>query len=264
MAPDPTPEEETRMMARYRQQLTELLTNYGKIDMLCLDMWLGKKVWPQTRDTILSLRKLQPDVMLRARGIGNYGDYYTPERFTPGGKENTEMPWFEIFPLASSFSYEADPAKYKGGEWIVKMLADIVAKGGNFMVGIGPDGNGQFHPRALADLHEPASGSRSTGKPSMPRARVTVICGRKATRSGSPAARIKNGLRLEHGLAGRRPAFAFGASPGWLDDHLARVRSSHPVGRRCGAGLDAPSPRGMKDEAKRPCRFVYCFKIEVR
>jgi hypothetical protein len=48
--PDPTQEEQARMMAHHRQQLTELLTNYGKVDMVCWDMWLGKPVWPQLRD----------------------------------------------------------------------------------------------------------------------------------------------------------------------------------------------------------------------
>ena len=150
--PDPTPAEEARMNVRHREQLTELLTHYGRIDMLCLDNWFGRENWPATRDTILALRKLQPDVMLRARGIGNYGDYFTPEGFTPGGKANTDLPWFEIFPLGSSFSYEADANKYKGGGWIIRTLVDIVSKGGNFMVGIGPDRNGQFHPTALENL----------------------------------------------------------------------------------------------------------------
>ena len=101
--PDPTQEEQMRMMVHHRQQLTELLTNYGKIDMVCLDMWLGKEVWPQLRETMLALRKLQPDVMFRARGIGNYGDYYTPERYVPGGKGTTNIPWFVIYPLGQRF-----------------------------------------------------------------------------------------------------------------------------------------------------------------
>ncbi len=151
-APAATPEEETRMMSRYRDQLTELLTNYGKIDMVCLDMWLGKEVWPQMRDTLLALRKIQPDVMFRARGIGNYGDYYTPEEYVPKGKENTDMPWFVIYPLAENFAYDPKMAHYKGGEWIVRSLVDTVAKGGNFMVGIGPDGNGRFAPAAIENL----------------------------------------------------------------------------------------------------------------
>ena len=114
MSPDPTPAEEIRMLERHRTQLTELLTNYGKIDMMCLDMWLGGKVWPQMRETMLELRKIQPDVMFRARGIGNYGDYYTPEGFVPGSKENTDMPWFVIYPLGRGFSYQGPIRRIQG------------------------------------------------------------------------------------------------------------------------------------------------------
>jgi alpha-L-fucosidase len=152
--PDLTSIQAQRMVDRHRQQLTELLTNYGKIDMLCLDNWFGESNWPQIRETTIALRKLQGDVMLRARGIGNYGDYYTPEGFVPGGKENTNMPWFVIYPLGSVFSYDDNAAHYKGGQWIIKNLVDAVAKGGRFMVGIGPDVNGRFHPRAIEQLQQ--------------------------------------------------------------------------------------------------------------
>ena len=152
--PDPTPQQVDRMVARHCQQLTELLTHYGPIDMMCLDIFWGPSVWPRLRETILKMRALQPDVMLRARGIGNYGDYYTPERFVPAQKEATKMPWFVIYPLGSSFSYESDAAKYKGAQWIVHNLIDAVAKGGNFMVGVGPSGQGSFHPTAVEQLRE--------------------------------------------------------------------------------------------------------------
>ena len=68
-------------------------------------MFLDQAAWPALRETMLALRPLQPDVMFRARGIGNYGDYYTPEGFVPGAKENTNMPWMVIYPLGGSFSY---------------------------------------------------------------------------------------------------------------------------------------------------------------
>ena len=152
--PDPTPEERALMMARHRQQLRELLCNYGKIDMLCLDIGFGADLWPQLRETIKDLRKLQPDVMFRNRGIGNYGDYYTPERVVPGEKEQGTLPWMVIYPLGRNFSWEGDAAHYKGAKWIVTNLVDSVAKGGNFMVGIGPDGTGRFHPTAVAQLEE--------------------------------------------------------------------------------------------------------------
>jgi alpha-L-fucosidase len=163
-APDPTPEQVTRMMARHRAQLEELLTNYGEIHMLSLDQWLGPKVWPELRATLLQLRKLQPNVMMRARGIGNYGDYYTPEGFVPGDKSNTDVPWMVIYPLASGFSYDPVAANYKGAAWIVRNIVDTTAKGGNFQVGIGPDANGQFHPTAIEQLKQAGAWLRTCGE----------------------------------------------------------------------------------------------------
>jgi alpha-L-fucosidase len=139
-------------MERHRAQLLELLTNYGRIDMMCLDMWLGPRVWPELRKTLLMMRELQPDVMLRNRGIGNYGDYYTPERVVPGSKETSDKPWFTIYPLGTDFSYDPDAAKYKGTAWIVHNLADSVAKGGGFMIGVGPSAHGEFHPEAIRQM----------------------------------------------------------------------------------------------------------------
>lgn len=152
IVPDPTDAEMARMIARHRAQLVELLTNYGTIDMLCLDMWLGPRVWPELRKTILKLRQLQPSVMLRDRGIGNYGDYYTPERVVPGSNQAFTKPWFSIYPLGTDFSYEPDGAKYKGTEWIVHNLVDTVAKGGGLMIGVGPNSQGEFHPEAVRQM----------------------------------------------------------------------------------------------------------------
>ena len=151
---EPAPHERQRMIIRHRQQLEELLTRYGKIDMLCLDQWLDRSTWPALRETIMHLRRLQPDVLLRARGIGNYGDYYTPEGFVPGAPENTDLPWMVIYPLARWFDYDPDGSCYHDSAWILKNLVDSTAKGGNFMVGIGPDADGWFHPTAVQALEE--------------------------------------------------------------------------------------------------------------
>lgn len=154
LTPERTSEETERLVERHREQLRELLTNYGKIDMICLDQWMGTDIWPQTKETVKMMRRLQPDVMLRGRGIGNYCDYYTPERFVPGDKENTNMPWMTIYPLGASFSYDKDGDNYKGAPWIIHNIIECAAKGGSFMVGIGPDGNGQFHLVAMRQLEE--------------------------------------------------------------------------------------------------------------
>jgi alpha-L-fucosidase len=150
--PNLTQAEKERLIRRHREQLHELLTNYGKVDMVCLDMWLGKDVWQETKETVKLMRQWQPDVMIRARGIGNYGDYYTPEGFVPGAKENTDMPWMTIYPLGRGFEYEPEAGRYKGTQWIVWNIIDAASKDGSFMAALGPDEKGNFHPEAVKQL----------------------------------------------------------------------------------------------------------------
>jgi alpha-L-fucosidase len=162
--PEPTIEETARMLQRHRQQLVELLTRYGKIDMLCLDMWLGKPVWPELRATVKLLRQIQPDILLRIRGIGNYGDYYTPEGVVPQEMAETDMPWMVIYPLGRTFSYEPVERYHKSPEWVIRNLIQCTAAGGNFMVGIGPDANGWFHPKTIYILEEVGAWLRINGE----------------------------------------------------------------------------------------------------
>ena len=76
------------------------------------------------------------------------------------------MPWMVIYPLAGEgiWAYEPDASKYKDGHWIVTNLVDTVAKGGNFMVGIGPDDQGQFHPKAVAALQYAGAWLKTNGE----------------------------------------------------------------------------------------------------
>jgi len=164
MTPEPTQEEKERLIARHREQIHELLTNYGKIDMVCFDQWMGKDIWLPMKETVKMMRQWQPDVMLRARGIGNYGDYYQPEQFVPGGKENSNMPWMSICLLANIFAYDSVGGHYKGAPWIIHNLIDCVAMGGSFMVCLSPDEFGKFHPRAVEQLEETGRWLKVNGK----------------------------------------------------------------------------------------------------
>jgi alpha-L-fucosidase len=279
--PDATQQEHTRMMASHRQQLTELLTNYGKIDMVCLDMWLGKEVWPQLRETMIELRKIQPDVMFRSRGIGNYGDYYTPEGKVPGAKTDTDMPWFVIYPLGHGFSYGGPGDSYKGSEWIIRNLADVVAKGGNFMVGVGPDRNGKFSQTALNQLAEAGAWLKVNGEAiygTRPRPgdlwrEGTQMSFADPNASTGSAASGDIPIRFTHTKGGSATYAIFLQWPG--SQLKLKTVQAKTDSRVMLLGVDKPLkwsnepdglvvqiPEALHDEATRPCKVAWSLKIE--
>jgi alpha-L-fucosidase len=258
------PDHWAHFVSRHREQLTELLTRYGPIDMVCLDMWLDETAWPDLRETMKALRKLQPNVMFRARGIGNYGDYYTPEGFVPGAKENTRMPWMVIYPLGRHFSYEPDAHEHKGGPWIVRNLVDAVAKGGSFMVGVGPDGDGRFHPTAVEQMEFAGAWLRVNGEAiygTRPREGDLWRDGEHVRFTRARDGRMVYALCLEWPgreltLTSTRARAGTKVSMPGVSEPLAW----HAEGER---GMRIAIPDGLQDEARRPSRAVSVFKIEV-
>lgn len=263
--PDPTPEQAARMMARHRTQLVELLTNYGSIDMVCLDMWLGRSLWPELRKTILQLRQLQPNVMLRDRGIGNYGDYYTPERVVPSDKQATDAPWFVIYPLGTDFSYEPDAAKHKGTAWIIRNLVDSVAKGGGFMVGVGPSASGDFHPEAQRQMRATGDWLKINGQGiynTRPRDGVLWAEGDAIRYTRSKDRRFVYAFILEWQgkellLTSVRPRFE---SKIYLLGYPEPLRWNYHPSR----GLSILLPDNLQDVTHRPGQFIWTFKIETK
>jgi alpha-L-fucosidase len=155
-----------RDLARYAEYLhgqsRELLTQYGKIDILWYDFSVGptakfpgkgKDVW-QSEQLIKLVRELQPHIILNDR-LQIDQDVKTPEQYQPrewvrvNGKP---VVWEACQTFSGSWGYHRDEESWKSVDMLVKMLIDSVSKGGNLLLNVGPTGRGEFDARALDRL----------------------------------------------------------------------------------------------------------------
>lgn len=152
-SPEKYPEKWTRLNEFIFKQLEELVTEYGKIDLMWFDL-IGvskeKKVdWPRFADM---MRTKQPGVILVARGSNDkYENYRTPEQEVP--EEPLDYPWETCMTMGDQWSFKPGD-KYKSAHRIVQLLAKIVSRGGNFLLNIGPGPDGDFDPVAYERLKE--------------------------------------------------------------------------------------------------------------
>jgi len=128
-----------------RGQLKELLTNYGKIGVLWFDgEWIGEWTEQQGRELEEYIRQLQPDLIVNNR-VGKRkrspGDFGTPEQSIPA----TGMPgwdWETCMTMNNTWGFKKDDHNWKSTEDIIHKLVDIVSKGGNFLLNVGPTAEG--------------------------------------------------------------------------------------------------------------------------
>ncbi|MBE0648190.1 MAG: alpha-L-fucosidase [Bacteroidales bacterium] len=148
-----------------KNQIEELMTEYGPVDILWLD---GGWVAPQNGqdvnmgDIVEMARKHQPGLIVVDRAVGGrYENYRTPEQHIPG--ELLDYPWETCMTMAGSWSYVPND-RYKPTRKIVHLLADIVSKGGNYLLNIGPGPDGSWHDTAYIRLQEIGSWMKINGE----------------------------------------------------------------------------------------------------
>ena len=163
----------SRDMKKYaqymRDQVTELLTNYGKIDILWFDfsydyepdktgvMALGKNAadW-EAEKLIATARSLQPGIIIDNR-TGIKQDLWTPEQYQPtqwvrDAETGELVTWEACQTFSGSWGYYRDETSWKSPEMLVQMLINTVSVGGNLLMNVGPTSRGCFDYRAEAAL----------------------------------------------------------------------------------------------------------------
>lgn len=153
-----------RDMAKYRKylhdQVKELLTNYGKIDILWLDFSYpgkngkGRDDWGSV-ELMKMIHKLQPDILVDNRlDLDDYEDgfdFVTPEQYqvaewpTVNGKK---VAWETCQTFSGSWGYYRDEDSWKSPAQLLDLLIGSVSKGGNLLLNVGPTARGLFDYRA--------------------------------------------------------------------------------------------------------------------
>lgn len=139
-----------------RNQVRELLTHYGPIGIVWFDGGGAFRV--EGRDQILEaeamaamIHQLQPAALINNR-LGFDADYGTPEQRIPGGK--TVEPFEVCMTLNNHWGYNRFDDKWKPPATVVRNIADIVSKGGNYLLNVGPTAEGEIPAEGIQILRE--------------------------------------------------------------------------------------------------------------
>jgi alpha-L-fucosidase len=158
-------------------QINELVSDYGKVDILWLDGGWVKKTsdeevknslteiydgtrWarnPQNQDIdmpglVKEARQKQPKLIVVDRAVpGEQQNYLTPEQHIP--ETGLPYPWETCMTMGNSWSYVPNDV-YKPANELIEKLVDIVSKGGNFLLNIGPNPQGELDDTAYARLKQ--------------------------------------------------------------------------------------------------------------
>ena len=135
-------------MAAYREyvtaQMTELLTNYGEI--VCLFWDIPTRIHAPEMNALV--RRLQPGILVNDRGWGEPGDYSTPERNIPEGAVFTNMTEACDSVGAQSWGYRVNE-DYRTVPYLTRSIDRMLARGGNFLLNVGPKADGTIPDEAL-------------------------------------------------------------------------------------------------------------------
>lgn len=135
------------------EQIMELMTDYGRIDVLWLDAgWVNDYRVQNIRigEVVEKARQLQPWLLSADRTVGGpYENLITPEQTMP--ERALHVPWESCITMGTSFSYRYDD-DYKTVRQLIHMLIEIVAKGGNLALNVGPQPDGRLSRTAISRI----------------------------------------------------------------------------------------------------------------
>ncbi|MBK9344439.1 MAG: alpha-L-fucosidase [Dehalococcoidia bacterium] len=146
----PTPEQWERFLADMFEQVRELLTNYGKIDVIWFDGgWERAPEQWRAAELEALIRGLQPEILINDR-LPTVGDFETPEQFVPA--QAPTRTWETCMTLNESWGYNPSDTAWKSPRQVVHTLCEVAGRGGNLLLNVSPMGDGSIMPEQRAIL----------------------------------------------------------------------------------------------------------------
>lgn len=146
----PSDEQWARFIDVMFEQVRELLTNYGQIDVLWFDGgWERKPEQWKAKDLEALARELQPGILLNDR-LPTVGDFETPEQFVPA--QAPAETWETCMTLNESWAYNPNDTAWKSPRKLVHTLCEVAGRGGNLLLNVGPMGDGSLMPEQRSIL----------------------------------------------------------------------------------------------------------------
>ncbi len=145
-------------------QIGELMKGYGNFDILWLDGgWVGSEDQDIHMDKIVDMaREAQPGLIVVDRAMrGKHENYQTPERGIP--EKQLAYPWESCITLSNDWGWVPN-APYKSATKVINMLAEITAKGGSLLLGVGPTPQGLIEQPVIDRLHQVGEWLRANAK----------------------------------------------------------------------------------------------------
>ncbi len=169
-----------RDMAKYREylknQVRELLTNYGEISIIWFDFSFpgkngkGRDDWDSVNLLKLA-RSLQPGIIVDDRldlgDVEGGWDFTTPEQEKVAKwpeRDGKRVPWETCQTFSGSWGYYRDEYTWKSPAQLIELLVESVSKGGNLLLNVGPTARGTFDDRAQASLKAMGDWMRLNGR----------------------------------------------------------------------------------------------------
>jgi alpha-L-fucosidase len=167
------PRDHRRYVEFLHGQVDELMSNYGKVDIVWWDYssfaFDGDEAW-KAGDLMRLCRGKQPQIIMNNRlfrrpeaGFGldggadisrpldvKFGDFATPEQHIPATLD-ARMDWETCMTMNGTWGYSEHDQNWKSPETIIRNLIDIASKGGNYLLNIGPTGDGSI-PQPSIDI----------------------------------------------------------------------------------------------------------------